>query len=58
MTKNKKWFSRDPSSGASASVTELYDGSAILKTWIAGKRSSKKYKNVKSAKNAWYRMCA
>lgn len=42
--------------GATASITEHNDGSATLRTMVAGKRTSKKYKNIKSAQAAWYRM--
>lgn len=55
---NKTIFLRDFSSGASAKIKENKNGSAILTVSIAGSRYLKKeYKNVKSAKSAWYRLC-
>lgn len=50
-------YYKDYSSGATASITEHKDGTATLKTCVGGKRKIKKYANVKSAYNAWYRMC-
>lgn len=44
--------------GATASITEHKDGTATLRTCCGGKRTSKKYKNKKSALAAWRRMCA
>jgi len=52
-----KTYLKDISSGATASITEHRDGSATLVTMIGGKRTRKKYKNVKCAKSAWYRLC-
>ena len=43
--------------GATASITEHRDGTATLVVCAGGKRTTKKYKNVKSAKSAWYRFC-
>ena len=43
--------------GATASITEHRDGTATLVVYAGGKRTTKKYKNVKSAKSAWYRLC-
>ena len=44
--------------GVTASITEHKDGTATLRTSIVGgKKTSKKYKNAKSAYNAWRRMC-
>lgn len=42
--------------GATASITEHKDGTATLKTCVAGKRTTKKYKSYKSAYAAWYRL--
>lgn len=42
--------------GATASITEHRDGTATLKTCVAGKRTTKKYKSYKSAYAAWYRL--
>lgn len=52
-------YYRDYSSGVTASITEHRDGSATLKTSVKidGKKC-RKYKNVKSAQSAWYRMTA
>lgn len=44
--------------GATASITEHRDGTATLKTAICGTRTTKKYKNKKSAYSAWRRMCS
>lgn len=43
--------------GASASITEHKDGTATLKVYAGGKRTTKRYKNFKSAYSAWRRMC-
>ena len=50
-------YYRDANTGATASITTHRDGTATLRTFIAGKRKQKKYSNAKSAYNAWYRMC-
>lgn len=42
---------------ASASITTHKDGTATLKIYCAGKRTTKKYKSYKSAYAAWYRFC-
>lgn len=52
MTKTFKDFT-----GSSASITTHKDGTATLKIYCAGKRSSKKYSSYKSAYAAWYRFC-
>lgn len=41
--------------GVTAKITEHNDGSATLK--ISTSKKAKKYKNLKSALNAWYRLC-
>ena len=43
--------------GVSASITEHKDGSATLKVNACGKKTSRKYKNFNSARQAWYRWC-
>ena len=50
MTKHFKDFT-----GASASITVHKDGTATLKIFCAGKRTTKKYNSYKSAYAAWYR---
>jgi len=41
--------------GVTAKITEHNDGTATLK--VSTNKKAKKYKNVKSAQNAWYRLC-
>lgn len=41
--------------GVTAKITEHNDGTATLK--VSTSKKSKKYKNLKSAQNAWYRLC-
>lgn len=41
--------------GVTAKITEHNDGSATLK--VSTSKKSKRYKNLKSAQNAWYRLC-
>ena len=50
--------------GVTATITELRDGTATLKVSMNGLLSdrnprlrSKKYKNLKTAQNTWYRLC-
>lgn len=44
--------------GATASITEHRDGTATLKMCVASKKSTKKYKNKKSALSVWRRYCS
>ena len=45
--------------GVTASITDHRDGTATLKiAVIGGKRTTKKYKNRKSAYSAWRRYCS
>lgn len=41
--------------GVTAKITEHRDGTASLK--VSTSKKAKKYKNFKSAYNAWYRLC-
>lgn len=41
--------------GVTAKITEHNDGTATLK--VSTNKKAKKYKNVKSAQSAWYRLC-
>ena len=41
--------------GVTASIKENQDGTAILK--VSTSKKAKKYKNFKSAYQAWYRLC-
>lgn len=43
--------------GASASITTHKDGTATLRFFCAGHRTTKKYNSYKSAYAAWYRFC-
>ena len=50
-------YYKDSCSGATASITEHRDGTATLRTCVAGKRKIQQYASQESAYSAWYRLC-
>ena len=53
-----KYYYKDFSSGATASIEVHKNGTATLRIFCGYKRTSKKYSSKKSAYNAWYRFTA